>query len=154
MKRILAAGAATAAAAGAAALAVTAWTGTAAAAPGQPAKAGQGRLTAAHQATTPTRKFASVFAGGQYVTVVTCKGGSVPPPVHLGGSATPLTLAGSGPSATALKSASTPGAFKPAYLCTIFVEKRVPAPKVPKKVVIETGFGGEAGAVAHHHPRG
>jgi hypothetical protein len=36
------------------------------------------------------------------------------------------------------------------------VEKRLPAPprKVPKKVVIDTGFGGKAGAVAHHHPRG
>lgn len=146
------------AAAAAAALAVTiAWTGTAAAAPGHPAKAAHGRLAAAHRASPPPPlKFASQFGGGQYVTVVKCTGGSTPPPIRLGGSAQPLTVSGSGPSATALKSASVPGAFKPAYLCTILVEKRLPAPvrKVPKKVVIETGFGGKAGAVAHHHPRG
>lgn len=153
MKRILAAGAATAAAS-AAALAVTiAWTGTAAAAPGQPAKADHGRLAAAQQAAPPVLKFATAFRG-QYVTLVKCSGGTTPPPVHLGSSAQPLTVTGSGSSATALKSLSAPGAFKPAYLCTILVEKRVPPRKVPKKVVIETGFGGEAGAVAHHHPRG
>lgn len=91
------------------------------------------------------------------MTVVTCTGKNAPPPIRLGGSAPPLTVTGSGPSATALKSASVPGAFKPAFLCTIVVEKRVPIKKVRKplkKVVIGTGFGGKAGAVAHHHPRG
>jgi hypothetical protein len=157
MNRILAAGAAATAAAGAAALAVTiGWTGIAAAAPGHPAKAESAKPAAARQDPPPPLTFASSYRGGQYVTVVKCSGGATPPPLHLGTAAAPLTLSGSGPSTSAMKSASVPTAFKPAYLCTILVEKRLPAPparKVPKKAVIETGFGGMAGAVARHHPR-
>jgi hypothetical protein len=119
-------------------------------------------------------------AGGKYVTVVRCTGAvSSPPPVLLARLGDPLTVRGARPTAAVVKLLAKPKAYKPVYTCTVIVEEKAPAPAkkthlVAKKscalgsgrnwggpwlgcrhvVVLNTGFGGEAGPVAGHHPAG
>jgi hypothetical protein len=47
-----------------------------------------------------------------------------------------------------------PGGYKTVFTCTIVVKKRVPKRFHLRKVIISTGFGGEAGSVARRHPAG
>jgi hypothetical protein len=141
-----------------AALAVaTTWGGLAVAAPGK----------AGHQAKPPAKTapkaapkadppitFDSEFNGGQFVTLVSCSSTVTPPPVSVGVPGAPLTLHGTGPSAGAATLLTKPGGYKTVYVCTIIVKKRVTKKFHLRKVVISTGFGGEAGSVARHHPAG
>ena len=75
-----------------------------------------------------------------------------------------------------IKQLAKPKAYKTVYSCTVTVKEKAPAPKKPKKthpvrcelgqggpwtggrschrVILNTGFGGEAGPVARHHPAG
>jgi hypothetical protein len=116
--------------------------------------------------------------GGKYVTVVRCTGTvSAPPPVRLARLDDPLTVRGARPAAAVVKLLAKPKAYKTVYTCTVIVEQKVPAAKkthpVAKQsctlgagsgwrgrlrgchhVVLNTGFGGEAGPVAGHHPAG
>ena len=117
--------------------------------------------------------------GGKYVTVVRCAGtSSTPPPVRLARLDDPLTVRGARPTAAVVKLLAKPKAYKTVYTCTVIVEQKVPAAKkkthiVAKKscelgaggwggrgrgchhvVILNTGFGGEAGPVASHHPAG
>jgi hypothetical protein len=122
----------------------------------------------------------SDFGDGKYVTVVRCTGsGSTPPPVRLARLDDPLTVRGARPTAAVVKLLAKPKAYKTVYTCTVIVEQKVPtATKKPhllaKKscelgtsrggggrsrschpvVILNTGFGGEAGPVASHHPVG
>jgi hypothetical protein len=137
-----------------AALAVaTTWGGLAVAAPG---KAGHQAKPAARTAPTtdPPITFDSEFNGGQFVTLVSCSSTVTPPPVSVGVPGAPLTLHGTGPSAGAATLLKKPGGYKTVYVCTIIVKKRVTKRFHLRKVVISTGFGGEAGSVARHHPAG
>jgi hypothetical protein len=166
-----------------AALAVaTAWGGLAAAAPRKPAHQARpavrtaARTTATTTATTkakakvkakakakdkakadpadPPIAFDSEFNGGQFVTQVSCSSTVTPAPVHVGLPGAPLTLSGTGPSAGAAHLLTKPGGYKTVYVCTIIVKKRAAKKFHLRKVVISTGFGGEAGSVARHHPAG
>jgi hypothetical protein len=121
--------------------------------------------------------------GGKYVTVVRCTGTvSTPPPVRLARLDDPLTVRGARPTASVVKLLAKPKAYKTVYACTVLVEEKAPVAKkkthlVAKKscelgpgggwggrggrgrschplVVLNTGFGGEAGPVASHHPAG
>ena len=116
----------------------------------------------------------SDFQGkGKYVTIVSCSGTvATPPPVHLARLNDPLDVRGAKPTATLLKLLGQPKVYKTVYTCTVTVKIKVPAKKrvVVKKscklgpgigvgpwkschrVVLNTGFGGEAGTVASHHP--
>jgi hypothetical protein len=119
-------------------------------------------------------------AGGQYVTVVRCAGtGSAPPPVRLARRDDPLTVRGAHPAAAIVKLVGKARAYKTVYTCTVIVKEKVPpAKKKPPlggtrscelgagrgwlgwwrschhEVILNTGFGGEAGPVASHHPAG
>ncbi len=117
--------------------------------------------------------------GGKYVTVVRCTGTvSTPPPVRLARLDDPLTVRGARPTAAVVKLLGKPKAYKTVYTCTVIVEEKAPAAKkkthLAKKscelgpgrgwsgrrrscrqvVILNTGFGGEAGPVASHHPAG
>jgi hypothetical protein len=162
MKRIIAL---LATAVAVAALAVaTVWGGLAAAAPRKPAHhAKPAATTIARQAAKKAAKadaadppiaFASEFRGGQFVTLVSCSSTVTPPPVRVGVPGAPLTLSGTGPSAGAATLLKKPGGYKTVYVCTIVVKKRVQKKVHLRKVTISTGFGGEAGSVARHHPAG
>ena len=118
--------------------------------------------------------------GGKYVTVVRCTGSvSTPPPVTLARLDDPLTVQGTRPTAGVIKQLAKPKTYRTVYSCTVTVKEKAPTPKKPKKpkrthpvgcelgqggpwtggrschrVILNTGFGGEAGPVAHHHPAG
>jgi hypothetical protein len=118
--------------------------------------------------------------GGKYVTVVRCTGSaSTPPPVRLARLDDPLTVRGARPTAAVVKLLAKAKTYKTVYTCTVVVKQKVPAPRkkthpVAKKscklgtgrgwggrlrschpvVILNTGFGGEAGPVASHHPAG
>ncbi|MGH3210919.1 MAG: hypothetical protein ACRDNO_24500 [Trebonia sp.] len=138
---------------------------------------------AARQAKLPgflPTQIASELDGGKYVTVVTCQGVDSPPPIHLAKSGTPLTVSGGGPSAAIFKMLKQADPYKNVYTCTVIVKEKVPgkpsaavtkkivAHKVrggcefatgggtrcTKKVTLNTGFGGLAPQVKHHHPAG
>jgi hypothetical protein len=95
---------------------------------------------------------------GVYVSVVHCRGIDIPPPIRLRQSGTPLLLKGTDATAVTRRQMTKPKKYKPVYKCTILIEKKAPAPKVPVKVKVprtvrlNTGFGGAAGSVARHHP--
>jgi hypothetical protein len=130
----------------------TAWGGPALAALG---KAGhQAKPMAKTARTDPPVAFDSEFGGGQFVTTVSCSSTVTPPPVSVGVPGAPLTLRGTGPSAGAATLLKKPGGYKTVFVCTIVVKKRVPKKFRLRTVVISTGFGGEAGSVARHHPAG
>jgi hypothetical protein len=86
---------------------------------------------------------------------------------------------GARPAAAVVKLLAKPKAYKTVYTCTVVVEEKVPTAKrkthlLAKKscelgtsrglggrgrschpvVILNTGFGGEAGPVAGHHPAG
>lgn len=126
------------------------------------------------KAADPVR-IVTQYASGTYVTVVTCTGAHVPPPIHIGAPGTPLTAHGTGPSAGVLRTLSKPKGYTTVYTCTVVVKKRVPAVtakrvcEIPgsasgsgsssgrtgvcrRTVTISTGFGGKAPSVARHHP--
>ena len=118
--------------------------------------------------------------GGKYVTVVRCTGSvATPPPVTLARIDDPLTVRGTRPTAGVIKQLAKPKTYRTVYSCTVTVKEKAPAPKKPKKpkkthpagcqlgqggpwtggrschrVILDTGFGGEAGPVANHHPAG
>lgn len=117
------------------------------------------------KAASPVR-ILSQYGNGQYVSVVHCQSGRVPPPLHLRKSGVPLHLAGQQPSATVTRSL---GQYKPVYRCTLVIKKK---PVTPGKgggikpcehvrpgthgkchVTLNTGFGGAAGSVKGHRPR-
>jgi hypothetical protein len=141
-----------------AALAVaTTWGGLAVAAPGKAGHQAKPPAKAAPKAAPkadPPITFDSEFNGGQFVTLVSCSSTVTPPPVSVGVPGAPLTLHGTGPSAGAATLLTKPGGYKTVYVCTIIVKKRVTKKFHLRKVVISTGFGGEAGSVARHHPAG
>lgn len=108
----------------------------------------------------------SQYRNGEYVSVVHCQGGQVPPPLHIQQPGVPLHLAGQQPSASVVRSL---GQYKPVYRCTLVIEKR---PSLPGKgggirpceharpgmrgkchVTLNTGFGGAAASVKGHRPR-
>jgi len=119
-------------------------------------------------------------AGGKYVTVVRCAGaGSAPPSVRLARRDDPLTVRGAHPAASVVALLGQARAYKTVYTCTVIVKERVPpAKRKPPRgatrscelgagrgwlgwwrschheVILNTGFGGEAGPVASHHPAG
>jgi hypothetical protein len=123
-------------------------------------------------------EIASELDGGKYVTVVRCQGVDSPPPVHLGKPGTPLIVSGGGPSTAIAKMLKQADPYKDIYTCTILVEEKVPAKpaavtkkiaahkvrgceiatgggaRCTKKVTLNTGFGGLAPQVTHHHPAG
>jgi hypothetical protein len=118
--------------------------------------------------------------GGKYVTVVRCTGSvSAPPPVTLARLDDPLTVRGTRPTAGVIKQLAKPKTYKTVYSCTVTVKEKAPVPAKPGKprkthpvgcelgqgrpwiggrschrVILNTGFGGEAGPVASHHPAG
>jgi hypothetical protein len=115
--------------------------------------------------------------GGKYVTVVRCTGSvSTPPTIRLARLDDPLTVRGTRPTAGVIRQLAKPKAYQTVYSCTVTVKEKAPAPKKPKKthpvrcelgqggpwtggrschrVILDTGFGGEAGPVANHHPAG
>ena len=118
--------------------------------------------------------------GGKYVTIVRCSGSvSTPPPVTLARLDDPLTVRGTRPTAAVIKQLGKPKTYKTVYSCTVTVKEKTPAPTKPRKpkrthpagcelgqggpwtggrschrVILNTGFGGEAGPVASHHPAG
>jgi hypothetical protein len=135
--------------------------------------------TTAHAAQV---RIPSQYGSGQYVSVVNCQGGQVPPPVRLRQPNTPLHLTGTAPTPAVTKAMATRGRYKTVYTCTVVVQKQVPAPAgkggglkqcelgqgggtgnggmgkngssaCHKPVTLNTGFGGAAGPVAGHHPR-
>jgi len=126
-------------------------------------------------------EIASELDGGKYVTIVSCHGADSPPPVRLAKPGTPLTVSGVGPSAAIFKMLKQADPYKNIYTCTVVVKEKVPAKpsaavtkkiaahKVRKsaceiaagggthctgKVTLNTGFGGLARQVKHHHPAG
>lgn len=140
--------------------------------------------TAAQQAKLtsflPT-EIASELDGGKYVTIVSCHGVDSPPPVHLARPGTPLTVSGVGPSAAIFKMLKQADPYKNIYTCTVVVKEKVPAKpsaavtkkiaahkarrsaceiatgggtRCTRKVTLDTGFGGLARQVKHHHPAG
>lgn len=117
------------------------------------------------KAASPVR-IVSQYGNGQYVSVVHCQSGRVPPPLRIRKPGVPLHLAGQRPAPAVVKSM---GQYKPVYRCTLVIEKK---PFKPGKgggikpcehvrpsmhgrchVTLNTGFGGEAGKVAGHRPR-
>jgi hypothetical protein len=115
--------------------------------------------------------------GGKYVTVVRCTGSvPTPPTIRLARLDDPLTVRGTRPTAGVIRQLAKPKAYQTVYSCTVTVKEKAPTPKKPKKthpvrcelgqggpwtggrschrVILNTGFGGEAGPVAHHHPAG
>jgi hypothetical protein len=118
--------------------------------------------------------------GGQYVTVVRCTGTvSAPPPVRLARRGDPLTVRGARPAAAVVRLLAKPKTYKTVYSCTVIVKEKVPAARkkphlvarkscelgpgrgwvgrwrsCAREVILNTGFGGEAGPVASHHPAG
>ena len=142
------------------------------------ARATTARAAGKKHAKTDPLKIVSLYGGGKYMSVVTCKGTKVPPPLHLKASGSPLTLRGLVPSAAQLESVTKNRTYTTVYTCTVVVEEDSPAPAkaTPKpkpkptcelpvsgsspanachrKVALNTGFGGEAASVAHHHPHG
>jgi hypothetical protein len=110
--------------------------------------------------------------GGKYVTVVRCTGSvPAPPPVTLARLDDPLTVRGTRPTAGVIKQLAKPKTYKTVYTCTVTVKEKVPTPKKTHPVgcelgnaghgsrgkschhvVLNAGFGGAAGTVAHHHP--
>jgi hypothetical protein len=126
-------------------------------------------------------EIASELDGGKYVTIVSCHGADSPPPVRLAKPGTPLTVSGVGPSAAIFKMLKQADPYKNIYTCTVVVKEKVPAKpsaavtkkiaahRVRKsaceiaagggtrctgKVTLNTGFGGFARQVKHHHPAG
>jgi hypothetical protein len=126
-------------------------------------------------------EIASELDGGKYVTIVSCHGVDSPPPVHLAKPGTPLTVSGVGPSAAIFKMLKQADPYKNIYTCTVVVKEKVPAKpsaavtkkiaahkvrgsaceiatgggtRCTKKVTLNTGFGGLARQVKHHHPAG
>lgn len=140
------------------------------------ARATTARAAGKKHAKTDPLKIISLYGGGKYMSVVTCKGTKVPPPLHLKASGSPITLRGVVPSAAELESVTKNRSYTTVYTCTIVVEEDSPAPakarpkpkptcELPvsgsspanachRKVALNTGFGGEAASVAHHHPHG
>jgi hypothetical protein len=114
--------------------------------------------------------------GGKYVTIVRCTGSvAIPPPVTLARLDDPLTVRGAHPTAGVIKQLAKPKTYHTVYSCTVTVKEKVPTPKKKTthpagcefgqggpwskgkschRVVLNTGFGGEAGTVANHHPAG
>jgi hypothetical protein len=133
-----------------------------------------------HAGRTLADVITSDFGGGRYVTAVRCAGTvSPPPPVRLARLDDPLTVRGDRPTAAVVKLLAKPTAYKTVYTCTVIVKEKVPPatrkpPLVAKRscelgagrgwlgwwrscrhqVILNTGFGGEAGPVASHHPAG
>jgi len=126
-------------------------------------------------------EIASELDGGKYVTIVSCHGVDSPPPVRLAKPGTPLTVSGVGPSAAIFKMLKQADPYKNIYTCTVVVKEKVPAKpsaavtkkiaahqvrksaceiatgggtRCTKKVTLNTGFGGLARQVKHHHPAG
>ena len=142
--------------------------------------AAHGRTSHHTRRTLPAAITSEFGDGGKYVTVVRCTGTvSTPPPVRLARLDDPLTVRGAHPATAVVKLLAKPKAYKTVYTCTVIVEEKVPAAKkkknlVAKKscelgtslgwggrgrtchplVILDTGFGGEAGPVARHHPAG
>lgn len=127
------------------------------------------------QAPVPAQ-IVSQTGAGQYVSVVSCQGKEVPPPVHLREANTPLRLTGGTPSYAVTKAMAVPGRYKTVYTCTVVVKQAVPTHagkggglnkcelgkgaagkggmgSCHRPVTLNTGFGGEAGPVSAHHPR-
>jgi hypothetical protein len=129
----------------------------------------------------PPTEIASELDGGKYVTIVSCHGVDSPPPVHLAKPGTPLTVSGAGPSAAIFKMLKQADPYKNIYTCTVLVKEKVPAKpraavtkkiaahkvrrpaceiatgggtRCTRKVTLNTGFGGLARQVKHHHPAG
>jgi hypothetical protein len=131
----------------------------------------------------PRRALADVITSdfgdsGKYVTVVRCTGTvSTPPSVRLARLDDPLTVRGARPATAVVKLLAKPNAYKTVYTCTVIVKEKVPPARTlpPAKkscevgtgrgwaawwrschpeVILNTGFGGEAGPVASHHPAG
>lgn len=114
-------------------------------------------------------RITSQYRSGQYVSVVTCEGAQVPPPVRLRVKGTPIRVSGNQPSAVVARAIARPGRYKTVYTCQVVVEKEVPP--APGKgggikpcerykgtiskchVTLNTGFGGAAGSVARHRVR-
>jgi hypothetical protein len=112
----------------------------------------------------------SDFGGGKYVTVVRCTGtASIPPAVRLARRDDPLTVRGARPAAAVVKLLGQPKTYKTVYTCTVIVKEKVPPAKkgcelgpgrnwvsrwlsCDHKVILNTGFGGEAAPVGSHHP--
>lgn len=128
-------------------------------------KASSAKTARAGKADSPVR-IVSQYNSGQYVSVVHCQKGQVPPPLHLRKPGVPLHLAGEQPSPSVARSL---GQYKPVYRCTLVIEKK---PFIPGKgggikpcehvkpmahgkceVTLNTGFGGRAGSVKGHRPR-
>jgi hypothetical protein len=133
-----------------------------------------------HAGRTLADVITSDFGGGRYVTAVRCAGTvSPPPPVRLARLDDPLTVRGDRPTAAVVKLLAKPTAYKTVYTCTVIVKEKVPPAKkkthpAAKKscrlgpgrgwvgrwlschheVILNTGFGGEAGPVGGHHPAG
>jgi hypothetical protein len=133
------------------------------------------------QSSIPGLSSADIAAesdGGEYLTVVHCRGVDTPPPVRVGAPGTPLTASGTGPSAGLLAMLSRPNPYKTVYTCGVSIEMKAaakpsPAPRkaaceigaasgstgagqagagCTKAVTLNTGFGGMAAQVAHHRP--
>jgi hypothetical protein len=136
--------------------------------------AGHGKVKH-HVKPTPADVITSQLGhGGKYVTVVRCTGSvPTPPPVTLAQLNDPLTVRGGHPTAGVIKQLARPKTYRTVYSCTVTVKEKVPTPKKKThpagcelgkgaptsrkschRVVLNTGFGGEAGTVAHHHPAG
>jgi hypothetical protein len=134
------------------------------------------QVARAEPATAPV-SIPSQYGSGQYVSVVNCQGGQVPPPVRLQQPNTPLHLTGTAPTPAVAKAMATRGRYKTVYTCNLVVQKQVPVPAgkggglkpcelgqggagggkngaaCHKPVTLNTGFGGAAGSVSAHHPR-
>lgn len=179
MRRVMAVVAATGAATiAAAAVMVPAFAATRAPGHATPPRAVAHAKAAHHAKRTLADVITSEFGdGGKYVTIVSCSGKvATPPPVLLNRLNDPLTIHGGIPTAATEKLLSQPKTYRTVYTCTVTVKVKTPKPKkktVVKKcelgpgggkggpagsschrVVLNTGFGGDAGKVAHHHPAG
>jgi hypothetical protein len=178
MRRVIGVFAATAAATfAAAAVMAPAFAATRPADHAASARTAAHRTPGQHARRTLADVITSDFGGGTYVTQVRCTGAvAAPPPVRLARRDDPLTVRGARPTAGVVKLLAKPKAYKTVYRCTVIVKEKVPpkqkTPPTAKKscelgigvgvgwsrwgkchpVILNTGFGGEAGPVARHHP--
>lgn len=136
------------------------------------AKAAKARKTGKPAGNADPVKIISQYGSGQYVTVVTCNGATVPGPVQLNHPRTPLRVTGANATPATVSALAKPRAYKKIYSCTVIVEKKVPAGKSSRcelpgvavspgkgagacgkrRVTLNTGFGGMSQPVARHHP--
>jgi hypothetical protein len=137
-------------------------------------KAAKARKTGKPAGNADPVKIISQYDSGQYVTVVTCNGATVPGPVQLNHPRTPLRVTGANAAPATVRALAKPRVYKKVYSCTVIVEKKVPAPagkggrcELPgvavspgkgagacgeHRVMLNTGFGGMSQPVARHHP--